>query len=96
MTIKKAIQLAIEGGYENSGWGYEKDFLDPSFWQSLGKAKDWKGACGHCLAPTIQTCLRYMFCEEAEVIDRWKAEWHSLIDHLADGGTIESFFKELE
>lgn len=53
--------------------------LDPSFWQSLGKAMGWG--------------------EEKKVGMNWVYgyiyHWHSLIDHLVDGESIESYFEKL-
>ena len=49
MTIEKTIKKAIEGGYKNDSkvdyrkWDLSSVYLDPSFWQSLGKALGWEG-----------------------------------------------------
>ena len=46
---EQAIKKAIEGGFEQAHSHYADEriqalvFLDPSFWQSLAKAMDWKG-----------------------------------------------------
>ncbi|HVB33734.1 MAG TPA: hypothetical protein VNJ52_05090 [Patescibacteria group bacterium] len=47
MTIEQAIKKAIEGGWKDK-WDLDPEnrhgsdvFLDPSFWQSLGKALGW-------------------------------------------------------
>lgn len=48
-------------------------FLDPKFWQCLGKAMKWKKLG----------------------VDSWLYQWHGLIDHLAEGGTIETYFEKL-
>ncbi len=70
-------------------------FLDPLFWESLGKALGWKldncdmkfGAeksihCSHCHFGPTKNC------------NEWLYQWHSFIDHLANGGTVEEFFKQ--
>lgn len=83
MTIEQAIENAVEGGWGASecmvvgkfGFNYDRAFLDPSFWQSLGKALGWDDESG---------------------LRRWKYEWHDFISHLADGGTPETYFKELK
>jgi hypothetical protein len=56
-------------------------FLDPSFWQSLGKALGWDERIddgSHYAKPG------------------WLEAWHRFIDHLAEGKTAESFFETLE
>ncbi|MGD0800364.1 MAG: hypothetical protein ABR906_03525 [Terracidiphilus sp.] len=55
MKIEEAIQKAIKGGYDSKSLRFTMDgklavvamninriFLDPSFWQSLGKALSWQ------------------------------------------------------
>ncbi len=89
MTIKQAIEKAIEGGYSNKdqeGWfiklpEYAKCqiWLDLLFWQSLGKAMGWEGEDMYLTLP----------------MDAHVAYWHRLIDHLAEGKTIEQFFAKL-
>lgn len=84
--ITKALQLAINGGYnvgpvevdmicDNK---YDHHFLDPLFWQSLGKALGWGKN------------------NEGVIVYRdWLKEWHRFIDKIANGGTADDFFKEL-
>lgn len=66
-------------------WQYDmRVFLDPTFWQSLGKALGWKkihygGQEGNAV-----------FHEVA-----WLYHWKRLIVYLADGKTVESFFEKL-
>jgi hypothetical protein len=36
------------------------------------------------------------FPEKGNVIDTWLHRWHRLIEHLAEGSTIESYFEEIE
>lgn len=65
-------------------------FLDPLFWQALGKARgwgeekrvvaEWNGNTGHIGA---------QFYTDAEYV------WHRFIDHLAEGEDAESFFADL-
>lgn len=55
-------------------------FLDPTFWQSLGKAMGW----GH---------IHGEFCDCPGFV--WLEEWHRFIDHLAKGKDAESFFSNL-
>ena len=63
---------------------YEAIFLDPLFWQALGKVEGWNdkkhdfdegGYCKNCR--------------------EWIYHLHLFIDHLAGGKDADSFFKEL-
>lgn len=57
--------------------------LDPAFWQALGRARGWLFE-----AHGTSTVRQYG-------TDTWKMEWHRLIDDLAAGKSIESFFEQL-
>lgn len=94
MTIKETIEKAIDGGYgkvassfplENGPLFGENCFrimlLDPSFWQCLGKTIGLPKEVGALYGMPI--------------VDGWQMLWHRFIDHLASGGSAESFFKEL-
>ena len=97
MTIREAIEKAIEGGWDktralfnpnNASYSMEKVYLDPEFWQALGKSIGWRldktqfseGRQGH-----TRTYL----------MSGWQYRWHNFIDHLSDGGTIEEYFDKL-
>ncbi len=60
-----------------------KFFLDPLFWQALGKGLGWdkepQDACEECGAS----------------LGGYEESWHSFIDHLAEGKDPESFFKNI-
>lgn len=56
-------------------------FCDPSFWQALGKAREWASPADHSGMSKVKT---------------WLTEWHRFIDHLADGKDTESFFATLQ
>lgn len=91
MTIKKAIQLAIENGYkdwctngETIEYYPEIAFLSPLFWQSLGKALGWDKYSGEILTT------------ENDPSPYWKDVWHYFINHLAEGKSAEEFFKNLK
>lgn len=72
--------------------------VDPQFWQCLGKAMGWKDkvceitgkvngvGCGCANGP--DGCMSLFTTE-------WQYRWHRMIDHIADGGTIESYFEKL-
>ena len=108
MKIEQAIKKAIEGGwlknilknytYEVFGTSciefFDKEtgakvmiiqiaemLLDPQFWQCLGKAMGWEEVWRENNTPHIKD---------------WKVYWHELIDHLAEGKTIEKYFEELK
>ena len=89
---EQAIKKAREGGYgdhaycnefdmyENEGsYCFSTVFLDPLFWQSLGKALGWE-------------LFRE---GDDEFGTDWETEWHRFIDHLIDGKEPEEFFKEI-
>jgi hypothetical protein len=65
-------------------------FLDPSFWQSLGKTLGWNGRW-----------MVQIFTDHddqsatVEGAGRWKYEWHRFIDHLAEGKDVENYFESL-
>jgi hypothetical protein len=60
----------------------EETFLDPAFWQALGKAVGW--------SEETEAVVRYRVTEPA-----WQSYWHRFIDYLAEGNTAESFFEQL-
>jgi hypothetical protein len=57
----------------------EQIFLDPAFWQALGKARGWPD--------------NYLSSAPQEM--GWFYNWHRLITHLADGKDAESYFASL-
>lgn len=83
--------------------------LDPLFWQALGKALGWGRICGACHGGIQQIVWehratdgkteRYACGHDTtgcpDIQDEWRYHWHRFIDHLAEGGTIEDFFKDL-
>jgi len=60
----------------------EETFLDPAFWQALGKAMGWSEEKASVVIYRVK---------EPE----WQSYWHRFIDHLAEGKTLESFFERL-
>jgi hypothetical protein len=98
--IEKAIDIAVLGGYETptnkererifSG-GFSV-FFDPAFWSALGKALGWKGEVTYSID-------EHMLHESSLHIDgAWSVptyQQHRFIDHLASGGTPETFFQDL-
>lgn len=68
-------------------------FLDPLFWQALGKAMGWEGK----VQEVIDTRTENPRFQVGGWVNKgdWKTEWHRFIDHLAEGKDAESFFNEL-
>jgi hypothetical protein len=69
----------------------EGTFLDPLFWQALGRALGWEQALRTVHAvdhgrPTVVTRTEHS----------WLAQWHRFIDALAEGHTAEAFFARLD
>ena len=108
--IEKAIQKVIEGGYngvqitddlwsgimtDSAKENYRCMFIDPLFWQALGKSMGWTGKenCSECGYIWEESC----WCdrEYTHSVARWRHYWHRLIDHLAEGKSAESFFEEI-
>ena len=81
----------------------EKRWLEllfhPKFWKCLGKAMGW----GHKYRKTTVYDKEFLHdkrmckkCHHKEYICLEPLDyWHSLIDHLAKGGTINSYFETL-
>ena len=100
MTTEEAIKKAIEAGFRDypSTWDLNEYFvatsdaasqifLDPSFWQSLGKALAWNEKVEMLPCPE---------CDEKHLwFGKWLVEWHRFIDHLAQGKTADEFFATL-
>lgn len=98
MRITEAIEKAKKEGYSpkifgfaNGSFNYKEEviFMDPKFWQCLGKELSWAFGINafHC-----KTC----FEKTGENIEiGWLYHWHRFIDHLAKGRGVEDFFKEL-
>lgn len=103
MTIQNAIELAIKGGWKNYfaeeiledilQYGLPEYkyyiFLDPLFWQALGKSIGKENIAVNCYLCGCSTlpCATFQW---------WKAQMHLFIDHLASGKSIDQFFNQLE
>lgn len=57
--------------------------LDPEFFKALGRGLGWKEH------------YTKWDGEGEQYRKKWLVEWHSLIDTLANGGTIEEFFTKI-
>src|SRR5215510_1899871 len=68
----------------------EETFLDPKFWQALGRTLDWSErrdlaiSCVHGYEE-CQRCRGYY----------WMYQWHCFIQTIADGQTPDAFFAHL-
>lgn len=88
--IRKALMQAVDGGYKADvsylmklpEYAKCQVWLDPLFWQALGKAERWSDRVpvysGHRLV-------------DAE----WKVMQHRLIYALQEGKSADDFFREL-
>lgn len=91
--MKSAINSAFRGGYEGYYDMYAKDkekyfnkfLLDPEFWKCLGKSEGWveKGKGG------------WFDNHKRETVLSWDIAWHSLIDHLENGISVDDFFNKI-
>lgn len=68
-------------------FSYDEFFLDPLFWQSLGKGLGWE--------ETVEVEIPDFPLTPALKATQWKVHWHHFIDALAEGQTPEAFFTEL-
>ena len=105
--IKQAIQLAKESGYITSYDcinGQDHFFLDPLFWQSLGKTLGWLDICEGCGNKDTWNIAneRIIICDNSECpkfnqekLYAWHYHWRKFIDHLAENKDPNLFFEEL-
>jgi hypothetical protein len=66
----------------------EETFLDPQFWQALGRALGWSEACDLVIIcvhgdEECHRCRGYY----------WMYQWYRFIQALAHGNTPEAFFE---
>lgn len=98
MKLERAIEKAKEGGAPWEPWNVkqshkqfitpEEVFMSPIFWQCLGKALGWGDESECPLACCGGICPIN--------IPMWQSQWHRFISHLSGGGTIGSFFENIE
>lgn len=83
--MNKAIEIAKLNGYEydegNFSLPTESIFLDPKFFQCLGKGLGWN---------PIPTSL---MGSDNRDYSEWEYQWHRFIDALAEVKSAEDFFK---
>jgi len=68
-------------------FSYDEFFLDPLFWQCLGKGLGWE--------ETVEVEISDFPLTPALKATQWKVHWQHFIDILAEGRTPEAFFREL-
>jgi hypothetical protein len=68
----------------------EETFLDPKFWQALGRALGWSAGCDLAIIGMHgeEECQRYRGYY-------WMFAWHRFIQALADGSPPDAFFAQL-
>jgi hypothetical protein len=100
MTLKQAIEKAQEYGFVMNGSRYSSShlniqivLLDPSFWQCLGKAMGWGE--GRMAISEYDGVSKNPIYVQRDKFPVWIINWHRLIDHLSEGGTIEKYFESL-
>src|SRR5262249_15930455 len=65
----------------------EETFLDPQFWQALGRTLGWSEACDLAI-----TCVHGKEeCHQGHGF-YWMYQWHCFIQVIAEGNTPEDFF----
>jgi hypothetical protein len=68
----------------------EETFLDPQFWQALGRALGWSEVCDLTI-----TCAHGEAESQSYRGYYWMYQWHCFIQHLANGHTPATFFARL-
>ena len=68
----------------------EATFLDPHFWQALGRALRW----GHAIA-TVHKVAKGRPIIVTSGGQQWRSHWHRFVDCLADGKAAADFFQSL-
>ena len=77
-----------------------KAFLDPLFWQCLGKGLRWRPVEWEVL-PYIDVAMSVVNSTPVKAVCREKRtegyiyHWHRFIEHIANGGNVEEFFINL-
>jgi len=87
---KDTIEIKLWNGGDDTEWTPKNIYLDPLFWQSLGKSLGWdkKAKKGYVRFCDIKD-------ESGNTQFYWNYMWHRFIDSLASGKSIEEFFNEL-
>jgi hypothetical protein len=67
----------------------DETFLDPKFWQALGRAVGWDAQSDVCIH-----CSQGEQCAEQHGY-YWMYQWHCFIQDIAKGKRPEEFFTSL-
>jgi len=67
--------------------------LDPKWWEALGDARGWGESCHHLAEDGYAVYRHRAVCNQG--MHPWQMHRHRFLDHLDEGGDIESFFKGL-
>lgn len=100
----KANELGHLEGYNGLPFReIEQHVLDPDFWRCLGKAKGWEDH--HCLGckrvypEYVNGCVYHEHevngSRSVRPDPHFRYHQYRMIDHRADGGTINSYFQDL-
>lgn len=97
--IEQAIKEAVEkGGYyffpgllneKIQDYHHPQIFLDPLFWQALGKVRGWGAGRDFAVGTGTPEYSDWITGHS------WGWYWHRFIDHLAENKSAESFFATL-
>lgn len=91
--------VTISGAMNQYSGNYHSIFLDPKSWEAVGKIEGWNqgelGVCSMCGARTPEECVLSPECVTSDIIDESRYKMHGMVDHLCNGGTIESFLERL-
>jgi hypothetical protein len=69
----------------------EETFLDPQFWQALGRALGWNHAM-----MTVHEVENGRPTVVTRAGQHWRYHWHRFVDCLAEGKTPEDYFAQLD
>lgn len=78
--MKEALDKAVQAGWNRTST-YSQAFLDPLFWQALGKQQGWRN-------PESRN-------SENRFNGQWMQNWEDFIQHIAEGKLIDDFFTNL-
>ena len=111
MTIKESFIKAEKDGwgdhYDAKGCeqsAIDHAIIDPSYWKALGKSMGWpKIVFGHCgkdpkdynFKGSVGACCFFGSQDCEWFVSSGLYHQHKILTHLDEGGTIESYFKDL-
>lgn len=96
---KKYVSVSSQQGNTKQLCSFETLFLDPKFWQVLGKALGWGICCdenGHKPfgAKLNELCKVRDMCDGL-IIEEYLYHAHQYFDLVLTGGDVEAFWQEL-